>query len=1163
MTKPVSPLPGRAVPLRVWLALLVGIAAPALPAQELPFRHYTTQNEINPLPSPAVTDVYQDTQGYVWLGSYGVGLVRYDGQRMELYTGEDGLEDTQVFGMVEDGAGRLWVVASTQSLAASEKPLADYLPGERVQFTDSLGAVPLYQKPALFPVNLLAVDRSGDIWFGSVEDGIVHYRIEDDGNVRADTLSTAPAPGTPNARVLALEARRDGTVWASLVDGRMLVFGEGLSAPHTIASADAPCPQVAVFHEDTEGVLWGGCNGFPLWKLVASGATPRFESRGTPPPGTLTAILEIAPGTLWVGGLETGVVEIDAASGNVRHAYTRTNGLLETNVWALMRDREGNIWVAQNSGLSRLPPNHGAFRFYTGDSHAGETPVLPGTDALAILPDFSFALPGRTSPPMLVVGTSGGVAFVKPDGHAAHVTADEGLINNIAFTLCADRQQRLWVGTRQGLSVIAPAAALPPGGSTARAVSVFDAVLHVKNFSMAGPNTCRAFPLMANVGSSKPPGEAVCFATGRGLYCVTGGRWFLFGTASGLPTGEFWSSASDDSGYVYVGSKINGIYRSTRPFSLDALDAWAGPPKPAPSFTEVTEAAFAPLTDASGAPWLEGSVSSIVWTEEALWANSDSGLVALEGTPGRRTPAIPEAETGANHQVLVRAPKTGTLWIGGMDGMVEIDPERRVAVRHITKQDGLLSDETWGPADIAIGADGTVYHGSARGLTLYRPDRDAANTTPPLLAFTHLDFAQGSGGGNELNVQYAALSFASEQRVRYRTRLTGYDTDWSADTTATSLRYTNLPAVFLPRRYTFEVIAANNAGVWTEAPLRYSFSVQPPWWLRWWSFVIYAVLFAAGVFAVDRVQRRRLVRIEREKAQARDLEQAREIERAYHELESTHARLKSTQDQLVHQEKLASLGALTAGIAHEIKNPLNFVNNFAQLTSELVHELRAEATTRPDLRVADVEDLLADLELNATKIAEHGKRADGIIRGMLSHARGTTGQREATDLNALADEYATLAYHGARAQQPEVQVQLEKDLDPTVGRVEVLPQEISRVLLNLLSNAFYAVGQVQSNGQAAPYVPTVRIVTRRQPGVVVVRVEDNGPGIPDDVRRRIFEPFFTTKPTGEGTGLGLSLSHEIAQAHGGTLTVERPDGTGTAFVLSLPATPPPEQKPIP
>ena len=272
-----------------------------------------------------------------------------------------------------------------------------------------------------------------------------------------------------------------------------------------------------------------------------------------------------------------------------------------------------------------------------------------------------------------------------------------------------------------------------------------------------------------------------------------------------------------------------------------------------------------------------------------------------------------------------------------------------------------------------------------------------------------------------------------------------------------------------------------------------------------------------------------------------ELENARELVKAYE-------KLKATQAQLIQQEKMASLGQLTAGIAHQIKNPLNFVNNFAELNKELAEEL-AEALDQGE----DVTNLLFDLKQNAAHIAKHGQRANGIIRSMLEHARTQTGERRATDINALLEQYLALAYHGMHAGQPEFTVELERDYDEAVGKVEVVPQEISRVFLNLLNNAFNAVHEsaVRING---PYLPTVTVSTRQLAGQVEIRVCDNGPGIPAAIQEKIFEPFFTTKPAGTGTGLGLSLSYDIVtQGHGGTLTVESTEGEGATFVITLPS----------
>ncbi|HYE95876.1 MAG TPA: ATP-binding protein, partial [Rubricoccaceae bacterium] len=268
------------------------------------------------------------------------------------------------------------------------------------------------------------------------------------------------------------------------------------------------------------------------------------------------------------------------------------------------------------------------------------------------------------------------------------------------------------------------------------------------------------------------------------------------------------------------------------------------------------------------------------------------------------------------------------------------------------------------------------------------------------------------------------------------------------------------------------------------------------------------------------------------------------------EVEETLAELKAAQQQLIQSEKLASLGQLTAGIAHEIKNPLNFVNNFAALSVDLADELIEEldAGASPD----ELKETLADLKANAEKIEAHGRRADSIVRAMMQHARGGKGQRESVNLNALVEEHVNLAYHGKRAQMPDFSVTLERDYDDAIGHVTVVPQEIGRVLINLVNNAFDAVHEKRATADDA-YVPTVRVSTVRLRTGVEVRVEDNGTGIAEEAKARVFEPFFTTKPAGTGTGLGLSMSHDIVvQGHGGHLRVESAEGEGATFVVTLP-----------
>jgi signal transduction histidine kinase len=265
--------------------------------------------------------------------------------------------------------------------------------------------------------------------------------------------------------------------------------------------------------------------------------------------------------------------------------------------------------------------------------------------------------------------------------------------------------------------------------------------------------------------------------------------------------------------------------------------------------------------------------------------------------------------------------------------------------------------------------------------------------------------------------------------------------------------------------------------------------------------------------------------------------------------------LRAAQDRLIQTEKLASLGQLTAGIAHEIKNPLNFVNNFAALSAELTDELNdaLASSALPDKTRAEVDELTGLLKDNLQKVVQHGRRADSIVKNMLLHSREGSGEHRPTDLNALVEESLNLAYHGARAEKPHFNVTIRRELDPRAGTAELFPQEITRVLLNLIANGFYAVAKRKAEDGGADYQPVMVVTTRDRGDHVEIRIRDNGTGIPLDVKEKMFNPFFTTKPAGEGTGLGLSMSHDIVvKQHAGTIDVETLSGEFTEFTIRLP-----------
>jgi signal transduction histidine kinase len=390
---------------------------------------------------------------------------------------------------------------------------------------------------------------------------------------------------------------------------------------------------------------------------------------------------------------------------------------------------------------------------------------------------------------------------------------------------------------------------------------------------------------------------------------------------------------------------------------------------------------------------------------------------------------------------------------------------------------------------------------------------------------------------NNISFNYIGIHYANPANNKFAYKLENYDESWHEVGTVRTAFYYNLP----PGDYTFRVKAANSNGVWNETGASLHFSITPPWWRTWWAYAIYAFLFIVLVLSINRFQRKRLIEKQRVIAKEIELAQAKEIEKAYH-------KLKETQSQLIQSEKMASLGELTAGIAHEIQNPLNFINNFSDVSNELIDEMKEE------FKKGDIDQGFAiadDIKQNLEKINHHGKRADGIVKGMLQHSRSSSGIKEPTDINKLADEYLRLAYHGLRAKDKSFNATMKTDYDATIGTINIIPQDMGRVILNLITNAFYVVDEKKKQ-MGGDYEPTVSVRTKKIDNTVLIAIKDNGNGIQQKVLDKIFQPFFTTKPTGQGTGLGLSLSYDIVKAHGGELKVETKEGEGSVFSIHLP-----------
>ena len=822
---------------------------------------------------------------------------------------------------------------------------------------------------------------------------------------------------------------------------------------------------------------------------------------------------------------------------------------------------------------------------------------LPG----AILHDDTIALNTRNY----------GLLILDRAGRLLHRFDEEkGLNTNQAFFVFQDREQGLWVTTGSGmaridypspLSFVNTPDGIPPGPL---ALGILDQVVYVGSqeglFTVdkyGAFNPVKGAALRVWHIASTP--DAIYAATDDGVIHIADGETIFWNVAQEVGT-DFYTGFSIhrstlDPTIVFLGRR-NGLDVLTH--SLDDPNSWSllgVVPGITNQINNITEPrpGHLVLTMENGVIHMNYDSSSLLNPELKYWddahglpVGSTGGYIAA-GTQFYTTtdglfvfdeqsdtfervdslfPGISTADFSAYGSI--KEGNDGELWISSRDGMHRAIPGPNGY--YDIESAPFLQASDWTLIDSQIDSAGVVWLGGVDGLVRYDPatQKPYDISNPPLISRITIgvDSLVAGGAGAPLADLYpSALSikhrentirfdFQSAQldlpfRIRHQSKLDGYDTDWSAYSTDFSRTYTNLPG----GSYTFYVRAQNAYGVESE-PATFSFTVHPPWWYTWWAYAGYVLLFGLSIFGATRINRRRLIARERLRAER---EKAKAIESTNNELQKALTHLTQAQSQLVHAEKMASLGQLTAGIAHELKNPLNFVNNFGHVAKEQAEDIKAllsETEKHGNGSSDELQTIIHALTVTTQKITEHGQRADGIIQTMLDHSRLGERYKEAIDVHQLIDEFARHAYHGFQARISDLNVDIQYDYDQDLPPIELYTQEIGRVIINLLDNAFYSVQQKQQQSPG-DYQPVVRIETKKRLQFAEIRISDNGVGISNDVFQKIFDPFFTTKPTGSGTGLGLSLSYDIiVQGHNGSLKAEPHGDEGVTFIITLPLT---------
>ncbi len=1084
------------------------------------------------LPDSRVASIQEDSLGFLWLGTL-AGLVRFDGHHFENF--RPSRDSTSIGGssiwaleIDEKGdvwAGDRWSVWGLSRFDRHTERFTTYRHDERNPNSLVLDGVrAIYQ----------STHESGAVWISGQEPTNRNSVVPVGGLSRfhgatGSFTNYVYIPGdSSTGPYLANAILEDpsGTLWGGGFGLNRLALADASNSDSLRQSVITylPDPEAAsgekgwetnglntLYAAPTEpGVLWaGGYVGLHRFDLATESFSTYFPFPVLPldPRNSVHALLEDQDGTLWVGTSD-GLFTFDRLS----RRFNRFEHFPDLGVDAIEEDRFGVLWIgSQGGGLWKLERRLNPFTLYqhvTGNSNS-----LSENRVLGIREDSSGDVWIATRNRMLNrIDRSSGVVVHYP--------------GRFATTIVEDQAGMLWLpGCSEGLGRMNP--------EEPESFFIFQ----------PDPDAATSFGNCANPVLEDLAGHLWVTTYGHGLSLLDREK------------GIFTRFENDPNDLNSLGN--NNLLRAYES-PLDPGVIWLG--------SEGGLIRFEPETKTFTNYLLDDLRRSMMMLEDRkgrFWvATGSNGLHLFDRKAGTVEHTYTTDDGLPNNQIWsVYEDNQGFLWLGTSSGLSRFNPETET-FKNFTTRDG-LPDDAFDEQSHYQSPSGELFFGTDNGAVSFFPDQVVSNPIPPEVVLTGLRIANAPVeigpeaplktslgftetitlpyAQNDLTFEYVGLHSIAPDQTRYRYQLEGYDADWIDAGTMRAARYQRLP----PDDYLFRVRAISGDGVWSEEDASVRITILPPWWRTWWAYVLYGCLCVAGIVGLGRIQRNRVVEREREKTRERELAHAREIESAY-------SKLKSTQQQLIQSEKMASLGQLTAGIAHEIKNPLNFVNNFAELNAELVRELEDQSRINPELRVIEIADELAHIKLNAAQVARHGKRADQIVQSMMQHASTGRGERFEVALNPLVEEYIALTYSSQQARRPDLEVTIEKDLDPSAGSLTIAPREIGRVLQNILANAFEAVYE-KARSAGPDYAPIVWVETIRGEDYVEIRVKDNGMGIPRGARDRVFEPFFTTKPAGSGTGLGLSLSYDIVvKGHGGSLTVEGEEGEGALFLLRLP-----------
>ncbi len=1059
--------------------------------------------------------LFKDKAGFLWIAGDD-GLYRYDGEQIQNIFPD--LKGNAINGIAEDSNGNIWF-NHNNGISKIDMHMGT------ISFSNKITAV-------FNNLNKISKDNYGNLWVYNEINRAVSIIDPIKNTFKNITLKE----GLSDSLVFEILHDRENNHWiTTYTRGINIINSSTGKIKYLNQSNGLSSDSVTALYQDKSGKIWASATNGVLNSIdTKTGTIKHYFPIKEGKTRYTFCISEDNKGLIWTDG--TGGIQVIDTEKNLIKLITKNNGLAGFVAIYNIPDNKNRMWVATNQGINII------------DQNAATVHSLPNTPIISLMEDYVGNL---------WAATRNGIQIINPAKNEMRLLNTSNGLSNEFVQSISKYNNKIFITTNGGYNII------DPTHNTIEKVGKMEGLVKDTIYSLTIDQSGNTWLTGPNNGVT-----LIDAKTKKASY---------LDKAHGLSDNNVSDIKQDKDGLFWVATALGGV---------NVLDTKLGT-----------------IKIIKNEPGLKDTCNKTLLIDKPgrIWVGTDKGVYMIDKNAGTIS-TITKTEGLSDNLILSLLEYNGSIYAGAFKGVSVISPPPNDSLQEwkigrLDKSESFIKETNswnvdfitqkgqflWGDNgirfinDIKPTYDSVVTFFTGINImtqqqnfsnkvdlqindTIWTSDSFITNENKP--TFAGYNFQKGFSwdsvigpyntpvnlsipyNNNYLQFRFSQLNLNKKDTTKYRYILEGIDKNWSPPTHATvSENYLNLP----PGEYTFKVCSKTINSNWSK-PAIFTFTISPPWYKTWWAYLLFALLFIGIVRAYIVYRSGQL------KKENKILEEKVELRTS--QLQKSLEDLKATQSQLIQSEKMASLGELTAGIAHEIQNPLNFINNFSEVNTELIEEMQEEIAKG---NMEEVKLLANDIASNEQKINHHGKRADGIVKGMLLHSRTGNRQKEPTDINKLADEYLRLAYHGLRAKDKSFNASMKTDFDESLGNINVISQDIGRVILNLITNAFYAAPLPPEGGFSDPnyiHSPTVWVSTKKINDKVLISVRDNGPGIPDKILDKIFQPFFTTKPSGEGTGLGLSLSYDIIKAHGGELTVnniqENGAGKGAEFIITLP-----------